>query len=80
MRLPSTVSVPYPPRTRLGNQFGWFSMISRVSSIETIFSFCGMKIATAFKVVVLPAAVAPANIAEILYWTRNQKKARISGE
>ncbi len=64
----------------LGIQFGWGSFNSRVSSSVTIFASGGMKSDMAFRVVVFPDAVPPANMQDLAFSTASQMNAIPSGE
>ena len=57
----SNMETSSPPDAGIwfGIQFSWYSIISRVSSMDTIFAAGGINCASAFKVVVFPLAVSP---------------------
>ncbi len=61
-------------------QLRWGSSTSRVSSIETILPFEGMKSETAFRLVVFPEAVPPAKIRFLLFSMHSHRKAIWSSE
>ncbi len=75
---------PFEPLTLIsrvwvGSQFSCGSWISRVSSMETIFAWWGMKNEIAFIVEVLPLAVPPTTIMLLRFSTASQMHASTSG-
>jgi hypothetical protein len=71
-------SRPKPARVMPAIQFSWARLISRVSSMETIFFSGGMNWQMAFSVVVLPEAVPPASRNEAPISITNHMKEAIS--
>src|SRR6056297_4046591 len=61
-------------------QLRWGSSTSRVSSMETIFAFEGIKRETAFRLVVFPEPVPPAKMSDLLFSMASQKYAISSSE
>src|SRR6056297_2456312 len=62
------------------SQLSWYSDSSRVSSMVRTFERGGMNIARAFIDVVLPAAVPPAKMSDLLDSMASQRYASISSE
>jgi hypothetical protein len=73
-------SAAAPVRVTPGIQFSCVRLISRVSSMLTIFFARGMNIDSALSIVVLPDAVPPHIMADAPCSTASQKYAIISGE
>ena len=61
-------------------QLRWGSSTSRVSSMETIFAFEGMKSETAFSEVVFPEAVPPAKMSDLWFSMHSHRNAISSSE
>src|SRR2546422_4188047 len=76
--LPSAPRSPTPDRVVPGIQFSWGRLISRVSSMDTIFAPGRMKRAALFKVAVFPLAVPPQTIIDLPLSTATQRYATIS--
>src|SRR3989449_2688056 len=75
---PSAPRSPTPDRVVPGIQFSWGRLISRVSSMDTIFAPGRMKRAALFRVAVLPLAVPPQTIMDLPLSTATQRYATIS--
>src|SRR5207244_13612713 len=69
---------PTPDRVVPGIQFSWGRLISRVSSMDTIFAPGRMKRAALFRVAVFPLAVPPQTIIDLPFSTAIQRYATIS--